>query len=53
MKVREICYTIGMGGCHWKHNMDCIKPKGEICPATCTKSIYKRKKSNGRKETEI
>ena len=43
MRVKDYCFTAGMGGCYWKHNMECIKPKGEICPATCTKSVYKKK----------
>ena len=29
--------------CIWRLNEECFKPKGEICPATCTKSTYKKK----------
>ena len=37
MAIKDYCI-----GCYWKYNNECIKPRGEYCPANSIKAQIRR-----------
>ena len=44
MAIKDYCI-----GCYWKYNNECIKPRGEYCPANSIKTARRKAKE---KESE-
>ena len=45
MAIKDYCI-----GCYWKYNNECIKPRGEYCPANSIKA--ERRKAKKKEESK-